>query len=287
MIDYTPYSIKLSGKLIELNTPRVMGILNVTPDSFYSRSRYMERDAIFRRVEQIIEEGGEIIDIGGYSSRPGASEVSASEELDRVAEAFAITRSIAPDMPVSIDTFRSVIVKECNKSFGDFIVNDISGGNLDSKMFETVAQLDLPYILMHMRGTPQNMQSLTDYGSAGILTDIISDMANKVSQLNMLGVNDIIIDPGFGFSKTTEQNYFLMSHLEEFHILQLPLLVGISRKSMIYKVLETTPDDSLTGTTVLHTTALNKGVHIIRAHDVKEACECIKICQSLYKNYTI
>ncbi|MCH5215947.1 MAG: dihydropteroate synthase [Muribaculaceae bacterium] len=287
MIDYTPYSIKLSGKLIELNTPRVMGILNVTPDSFYSRSRYMERDAIFRRVEQIIEEGGEIIDIGGYSSRPGASEVSASEELERVAEAFAITRSIAPDMPVSIDTFRSVIVKECNKSFGDFIVNDISGGNLDSKMFETVAQLDLPYILMHMRGTPQNMQSLTDYGSAGILTDIISDMANKVSQLNMLGVNDIIIDPGFGFSKTTEQNYFLMSHLEEFHILQLPLLVGISRKSMIYKVLETTPDNSLTGTTVLHTTALNKGVHIIRAHDVKEACECIKICQSLYKNYTI
>ena len=190
-------------------------------------------------------------------------------------------------MPVSIDTFRSVIVKECTKSFGDFIVNDISGGNLDSKMFETVAQLDLPYILMHMRGTPQNMQSLTDYGSAGILTDIISDMANKVSQLNMLGVNDIIIDPGFGFSKTTEQNYFLMSHLEEFHILQLPLIVGISRKSMIYKVLETTPDDSLTGTTVLHTTALNKGVHIIRAHDVKEACECIKICQSLYKNYTI
>lgn len=287
MITFTPYSINLSGKLIELNEPCVMGILNVTPDSFYSGSRYMERDSISRRVEQIVNDGGAIIDIGGYSSRPGASEVSENEEIDRVAEALAITRAIAPEMIVSIDTFRSSVVRECKRSFGDFIVNDISGGNLDDEMFSTVAELRLPYILMHMRGNPRDMQSFTDYSTEGILTDIITDLAKKVSRLNLLGVNDIIIDPGFGFSKTLAQNYFLMSHLEEFHILHAPLLVGISRKSMIYKALGVTPEESLTGTTALHTVALQKGTHIIRAHDVKEARECIKICQSLYNNYTL
>lgn len=264
-----------------------MGILNVTPDSFYSGNRYMERNSIARRVEQIVNEGGAIIDIGGYSSRPGASDISESEEFDRVAEAFSIARTIAPAIPISIDTFRSSVVKECHRSFGDFIVNDISGGNLDDNMFDTVARLKLPYILMHMRGNPRDMQSHTEYSPAGILTDIITDLANKISRLNLLGVNDIIIDPGFGFSKTLQQNYFLLNHLEEFHILQTPILVGISRKSMIYKTLGVTPEESLTGTTSLHAIALQKGTHILRAHDVKEARECIKICQSLYNNYTL
>lgn len=264
-----------------------MGILNVTPDSFYSGNRYMERNSIAHRVEQIINEGGTIIDIGGYSSRPGASDVSESEEFDRVAEAFSIARNIAPEIPISIDTFRSSVVKECHRSFGDFIVNDISGGNLDENMFDTVAELKLPYILMHMRGNPRDMQSHTEYSATGILTDIITDLANKISRLNLLGVNDIIIDPGFGFSKTLQQNYFLLNHLEEFHILQAPLLVGVSRKSMIYKALGVTPEESLTGTTMLHALALQKGTHIIRAHDVKEARECIKIYKSLYNNYTL
>lgn len=287
MNDFTPYSINLSGKLLEINSPVVMGILNATPDSFYSHSRCSDKNHIARRVEQIINEGGTIIDIGGYSTRPGADEVSADEELNRVAEAFAIARSIVPDMPVSIDTFRSSVVKECKKSFGDFIVNDISGGNLDSEMFQTVAELKLPYILTHMRGTPQTMQQFTDYGNNNILTNIIQDLAAKISKLTLLGVNDIIIDPGFGFSKTLEQNYFLMDHLEEFHIFRMPVLVGISRKSMIYKCIGVGPEESLTGTTALHSIALYKGTHILRAHDVKEAVECIKISESLRNNFTL
>jgi len=271
----TGKTLNIKGKLVSLDTPLVMGILNVTPDSFYADSRKQSEKAIEERIRTIVEEGGDIIDLGGYSSRPDAQEVSPKEEMARLAFALKIIHKHSPGATVSVDTFRADIARQCVEEYGVDIINDISGGELDPAMFETIASLQVPYILMHMRGTPQTMQQHTDYKN--MMDEIMYYFAAKVNQLRLLGVNDIILDPGFGFSKTTDQNYELMSHLSAFHTFDLPLLVGISRKSMLYRFLGGTPADSLNGTTVLNTYALLNGAHILRVHDVKEAREAIAL----------
>lgn len=274
---FVPHTITLKGSPVEINIPWVMGILNVTPDSFYGNSRYNEEGIITERVHQIIAEGGKIIDIGGYSSRPGAEEVSPEEEYQRLAKALAIIKREAPDAIISIDTFRADVARRCVEEWEADIINDISGGNLDDKMVETIASLNVPYILMHMRGTPQTMSLLTNYQD--VTNDVINELTTKVQNLKQRGIKDIIIDPGFGFSKTLEQNYEMMARLEYFHKLDLPLLVGISRKSMIYRLLDSSPETALNGTSILNTIALMKGAHILRVHDVKETIEAIKIVQ--------
>lgn len=272
-------TLNIKGELFPLTTPVVMGILNVTPDSFYAGSRKQTEAAITERIETILEEGGGIIDIGGYSSRPDAAEVSPEEEMERLSLALKIVNRHYPDVVVSVDTFRADIARACVETYGAALINDISGGELDPDMFATVARLQVPYIMMHMRGTPQTMQQHTDYKD--VTGDILSYFSEKVRQLRLLGVNDIILDPGFGFSKTVEQNYLLMSRLSDFALLELPLLVGVSRKSMIYRFLGGTPEESLNGTTVLHTFALMNGADILRVHDVKAAVEAVKIICNL------
>lgn len=278
----TDKTLNIKGKLISLKTPLVMGILNVTPDSFYAESRKQSEKAIEERIQAILQEGGDIIDLGGYSSRPDAQEVSSKEEMSRLAFALKIIRKQYPEMTVSVDTFRADIARQCVEEYGVDIINDISGGELDPAMFQTVASLQIPYILMHMRGTPQTMQQHTVYSD--MMEEIMLYFAEKVNTLRLLGMNDIILDPGFGFSKTTDQNFELMSHLNEFHLFDLPLLVGISRKSMIYRFLGGTPADSLNGTTVLNTYALLNGAHILRVHDVKEAKEAVSIVKKITLN---
>ena len=272
-------TLNIRGTLTSLETPLVMGILNITPDSFYADSRKQTEAAIEERIQTILSEGGQIIDIGGYSSRPDAVEVSPEEEMSRLAFALKILNVHYPDTPLSVDTFRADVARRCVEEYGVAIVNDISGGELDREMFDTVARLHVPYIMMHMRGTPQTMQQHTDY--ADMMEDIMLYFAGKVRRLRLLGVNDIILDPGFGFSKTVEQNYALMSRLREFGEFGLPLLVGVSRKSMIYKFLGGTPADSLNGTTVLNTFALMNGADILRVHDVRAAVEAVKIVNQL------
>ena len=274
--EFKKYSLNIHGSLYELDSPKVMGILNVTPDSFYSGSRCSTDDALIeRRVHQIIDEGADMIDIGGYSSRSNADDISPEEEYSRLDRGLRIIRTIAPQAIVSVDTFRADVARRCVENWGVEIINDISGGDLDDAMFDTVAGLKVPYILMHMRGNPATMNTLTQYDN--VVVDVIKDLGAKVQRLNALGVADVIIDPGFGFSKTVEQNYRLMNHLGFFHSLALPLLVGISRKSMIYRPLGITPEQSLNGTTALNMVALAAGTHILRVHDVKEACEAVKI----------
>ncbi len=275
-------TLNIRGELISLETPLVMGILNVTPDSFYAESRKQSEKAIEERVQAILTEGGDIIDLGGYSSRPDAQEISSKEEMKRLAFALDIIRRHYPGVTVSVDTFRAEIARNCVEEYGVAIINDISGGEMDPMMFRTVASLQVPYILMHMKGTPQTMQQFTDY--TDMMDEIMRYFADKVNQLRLLGVNDIILDPGFGFGKTTDQNYELMNHLPEFHLFGLPLLVGISRKSMIYRFLGGTPADSLNGTTILNTYALLNGARILRVHDVKEAKEVVSIVQKITFN---
>ncbi|RHR55650.1 dihydropteroate synthase [Parabacteroides sp. AF17-28] len=272
-------TLNIRGTLTSLETPLVMGILNITPDSFYADSRKQTEAAIEERIQTILSEGGQIIDIGGYSSRPDAVEVSPEEEMSRLAFALKILNVHYPDTPLSVDTFRADVARRCVEEYGVAIVNDISGGELDREMFDTVARLHVPYIMMHMRGTPQTMQQHTDY--TDMMEEIMLYFAGKVRRLRLLGVNDIILDPGFGFSKTVDQNYALMSHLREFGEFGLPLLVGVSRKSMIYKFLGGTPADSLNGTTVLNTFALMNGADILRVHDVRAAVEAVKIVNQL------
>lgn len=272
-------TINLKGKLVSLSSPLVMGILNVTPDSFYADSRKQGEEAVDTRIQQILSEGGDLIDLGGYSSRPDAAEVSPEEEMRRLELALRILNEHYPDVPVSVDTFRADIARRCVEEYGVAIINDISGGELDARMFETVADLHVPYILMHMRGTPQTMQQQCDY--TDLMEEILCYFARKVEQLHLLGVNDVILDPGFGFSKTLEQNYELMAHLDEFRAFDLPLLVGVSRKSMIYRLLGGTPADSLNGSSVLHTFALLHGADILRVHDVQAAVEVCRIVQQL------
>ncbi len=264
-------TLNLKGNLVSLATPLIMGILNVTPDSFFADSRKQDEAAIDARIQQILSEGGDLIDIGGYSSRPDAAEVTPAEEMRRLEVALSLLQRHYPQVPVSVDTFRADIARRCAEEYGVAMINDISGGELDAQMFSTVADLHIPYIMMHMRGTPQTMQLHCDY--TDLMEEIMRYFACKVEQLRLLGVNDIILDPGFGFSKTLAQNYELMAHLDEFKAFDLPLLVGVSRKSMIYRLLGGTPADSLNGTTVLHTYALLHGANILRVHDVKAAVE--------------
>lgn len=275
MLKLTPYSINVRGRLFDLSQPQVMGILNVTPDSFYSGSRMQTDAQIAARAEQIVEEGGKMIDLGAYSSRPGAADVSPEEELSRLSRALGIVRGLFPDVVVSVDTFRAEVARRCVEDYGADIINDISGGTLDEDMFPTVASLNVPYILMHMRGTPQTMQQLTDYKD--VTAEVLRYFGEKVDRLHAMGVSDIILDPGYGFAKTLEQNYQLLSRQRVFEVLDLPVLVGVSRKSMICKVLGCTPEEALNGTSVLHALALQQGTHILRVHDVKEAVETIKL----------
>lgn len=273
-------SINLNGRLLSLKSPVVMGILNATPDSFYAGSRQATEAAIAQRIETILTEGGTIVDIGGYSSRPDAAEVTEADEWQRIEPALKRMQKDYPDVPVSVDTFRAAIARRAVEEYGVAMINDISGGMLDAQMFETVASLQVPYILMHMRGTPQTMQQHTDYDD--LMEEIMLYFAQKVRTLRQLGVNDVILDPGFGFAKTLGQNYELMRSLAEFSLhFDTPLLVGISRKSMIYRLLNTTPEESLNGTTVLNTYALLNGADILRVHDVKAAAEAIEIVKQL------
>ena len=274
-----PYTINVGGKLMDLSEPQVMGILNITPDSFYSESRKNTEEEIAGRVNAILAEGGSIIDVGAYSSRPGADNISAEEEKDRLRGALQILRRTAPEAVVSVDTFRADVARMCVEEYGVQIINDISGGQLDPQMFDTVAALGVPYVLMHMKGNPQTMQQEPHYED--LLTEMLQYFGSKVQRLHELGVKDIILDPGFGFAKTMDHNYELMNRLKDLSVLELPLLVGVSRKSMIYKLLDGTPEGALNGTSVLNTLALLKGASILRVHDVKAAVEVVQIVKKM------
>ena len=272
-------TININGSLLNLSTPLVMGILNVTPNSFYSESRKQSDEEIVNRCRVILDEGGTIIDVGAQSTSPTSKFLSAKEEWERLMPALRLIRNEFPDTIISIDTFYADVAKEAVEVYGANIINDISGGEIDKRMFNVVAELNVPYILMHMRGVPQTMQYMTNYDN--FIQDILYYFSEKRAKLSLLGVNDVIIDPGFGFSKSVAQNYELMAYLKYFHIFEEPILVGVSRKSMIYKLLDTTPENSLNGTTVLNTVSLLSGANILRVHDVKEAVECVKIISEL------
>lgn len=271
--------INVNGSLLDLSRPCVMGILNVTPDSFYAGSRMQTEAEIARRTEQIIMEGAEIIDIGAYSSRPNAENISSKEEMERLRTGLEIIRQVRPDAVVSVDTFRADVARMCVEEYGVALINDIAAGEMDEEMFRTVADLNVPYIMMHMVGTPQNMQKDPHYDN--LLKEVFLYFSRKIQLLRDLGVKDIILDPGFGFGKTLEHNYELLAHLDEFRIFELPLLVGVSRKSMIYRLFGTTPQEALNGTTVLDTICLLKGANILRVHDVREAVETVKIFEAM------
>lgn len=275
MDTHTEYAITVNGKLMEFSIPRIMGILNLTPDSFYAVSRKETAEDIAARTEQILNEGADIIDVGAYSSRPGAEHVSAEEEMSRLRKGLGIIRSIAPDAVLSIDTFRADAAAMCVEEYGASIINDISAGQLDERMFDTIARLNVPYVMMHMQGTPSDMQQNPLY--VNLRMEIMQYFAGKIQELHSRGVNDIILDPGFGFGKTVGHNYELLKHLEDFHMFGLPVLVGVSRKSMIYKPLGCTPDEALNGTTALHGIALSKGADILRVHDVKACAEAVRL----------
>lgn len=267
-------TLNLKGKLVDLSTPCVMGILNLTADSFYSESRISSVEQALKRAETIINEGGRFIDIGAYSSRPGADEVSEEQEIDRIVTAVAAINRAFPDVFLSIDTFRAKVARAAIEA-GAHVINDIAAGEMDEAMFETVADLNVPYIIMHMKGTPKTMQQHTNYQH--MLLEMTSYFSEKVDRLKKLGVKDIILDPGFGFSKTLDQNYELLRRMEDLNIFELPVLAGFSRKSMIYKFLGGGPEHALNGTTTLNTIALLKGANILRVHDVKAAVECIAL----------
>ena len=271
------YTLNVRGRLLDLSKPQVMGILNVTPDSFYAGSRMETEEAVRRRVRQIIAEGGSMIDVGAYSSRPGAADVSAEEEMERLRRGMRIVREEAPEIPVSVDTFRADVAKMAVEELGVDIINDISGGELDKEMFKTVAKLGVPYILMHMKGTPQTMQQAPHYDD--LMKEVMLYFAEKVQQLRDLGQKDIVLDPGYGFAKTIDHNYELLKHQEMLEVFELPLLVGVSGKSMIYRFLGSSPEEALNGTTVLNTLALQKGANILRVHDVKEAVEVVRLVE--------
>ncbi|MDO1447385.1 dihydropteroate synthase [Rhodocytophaga aerolata] len=273
----TNSTLRLRGNLLDLSAPLVMGILNITPDSFYAGSRASNVETAVERAGQMITDGATILDIGGYSSRPGASAISLEEELDRVLPVIEAILHQFPDTYISIDTFRAEVARQSVEA-GACLVNDISGGSLDDRMFETVASLQVPYVVMHMRGTPQTMKLLTSYEN--LLKELIDYFQQKVYQLRQANIKDIILDVGFGFAKAIEQNYFLLKNMEVFQILGLPLLAGLSRKSLIYKKLNIPVSESLNGTTVLNTLALTKGASILRVHDVKEAVETVKLFQA-------
>ncbi|MCW9037437.1 dihydropteroate synthase [Altibacter sp.] len=274
-------TINCNGKLLDLSTPRVMGIINVTPDSFYDGGTTISSEAILKQARKMLSEGAAILDVGGYSSRPGASTVSEAEELKRVLPAIENILAEFPDTILSIDTFRAAVAKEAVIK-GAAIVNDISGGRLDDTMYTTVSQLGVPYILMHMRGTPQTMAQEAKYED--VTQEVLFYFSEKLTLARQAGINDIIADPGFCFAKTRQQSFELLNQLDQFQNLEIPFLAGISRKSMVYKTLESTPEEALNGTTALNTIALLKGASILRVHDVREAVECITLVQNLKSN---
>jgi len=271
-------TINCRGNLVDLSTPRIMGILNITPDSFYSESRNKADHALIKNAEYMLKEGATFIDLGGYSTRPGAEDISQKEELDRMLPAVELLLKNFPEILISVDTFRSEVASECIKR-GASLINDISAGHLDKNMLDVIAKYQVPYIMMHMRGTPQNMKEHNDYDD--MKQEILFYFSERIKSARSLGINDIIIDPGFGFSKNITQNFELLSKLEIFEMLSLPLLAGLSRKSTIYKTLGCEPEDALNGTTVMNTIALMKGASILRVHDVKEAMEAVKLTSNL------
>lgn len=274
-------TINCKGKLLNFDSPIVMGILNVTPDSFYDGGNLETESKLIEQASNMIQSGATILDIGGYSSKPGAKEVSVEEELNRVVPAIQLISSKFPEVILSIDTFRSEVARAAVNA-GAALINDISAGDLDSNMFMTVKELQVPYCLMHMQGTPQTMQTKPEYDK--VVTEVFYSLAKKVEELKKMGVNDLLIDPGFGFGKTIEHNYELLQNLPHLKLLNLPILVGLSRKSMIYKVLNCTPDEALNGTTALQSFALLRGANILRVHDVKEAQETIYLYNKLTEN---
>ena len=283
MIEFKQYSLNIKGRLLEIDQPLIMGIVNATPDSFYDRSRLLDPEAIANRVREMVKQGADIIDIGACSTRPGAEVATAEQEIERLNIAVTAARKAAGDnMILSIDTYRANVARHCIEELGADIINDISGGDLDPDMHNTIAQLQVPYIVMHMRGTPATMQQLTNY-NGDVLSAVLEDLAQKIDTLHQMGVNDVIADPGFGFAKTLEQNYRLLSCLDAFHALEVPLLVGVSRKSMIQKVLDCSASEALNGTTVVNTIAMMKGAHLLRVHDIKAAVEARTIV-SLSRN---
>ncbi len=282
---FLPFTLNIKGSIRLIERPQIMGIVNATPDSFFPGSRTLSRESIIERTRSMIDQGADMIDIGAYSSRPGAADVSETEELRRLETALEAIRSVNTDIPVSVDTFRANVARTAISSLGADIVNDISGGSLDADMLETVASLKCPYILMHMRGTPATMQTLTDYDD--VTADVIKEISIILSRLEALGVSDIIVDPGFGFAKTVEQNYELVRNLETIeNLLGLPLLVGISRKSMLTRPLGIKPDEALNATTVMNVIALSKGASILRVHDVKEARQALVLTGLVTKQYS-
>tara|TARA_B100000795_G_scaffold10877_1_gene7607 strand:- start:15265 stop:16104 length:840 start_codon:yes stop_codon:yes gene_type:complete len=268
------YTLNINGELMILDSPKIMGILNITPDSFYSESRVSSESEILSRAEKMLLNGADFLDIGGYSSKPGAEDVSEDEEMNRVIPAISAVKKAFPETVISIDTFRSSVAMAAINA-GASLVNDISGGDGDPEMFHTVKKLKVPYIIMHMQGTPHTMQNNPSYKN--VVQDVYKALSLKLNELKLLGVTDVIVDVGFGFGKTLEHNYDLLANLDYFHSLDAPLLVGMSRKSMIYKALDITPEESLNGTVVLNTIATQKGAQILRVHDVKEAKEMLRL----------
>lgn len=274
-------TLNIRGRLLDLSTPKVMGIVNVTPDSFYASGRTSDALSVERRILQLQNEGADIIDIGGYSTRPGAVDVNADEEYRRLSVALEAVRRLWPEVPVSIDTFRASVARRCVEEWGVDIINEVGGGTLDPEMWPAVAELRVAYVLMHMRGTPADMHTHTCYSD--VTAEVITDLSRKVFELRGLGVNDIIIDPGFGFAKTIGQNFILLDELREFCRMGLPVLAGLSRKSMIWKTLGVTPEESLEGTCGLNAIALREGASLLRVHDVKAARELVKLHMALRK----
>lgn len=274
MQSFLPYTLNLGGRLVNLDRPWVMGVMNVTPDSFYAASRVvLDEAAVAARVRTMVEQGADVLDVGACSTRPGSQPPSVDEEMCRLRAVLPVVRREAPQLPVSVDTYRADVARMAVEELGAHMVNDVGGGTLDDAMWRTVASLRVPYVVMHMRGTPSTMQSLTDYGNDGVLATVFKDLMQKVDALHQLGVNDVLADPGFGFAKTLAQNYALLAQLEVFHQLQVPLVVGVSRKSMVTAALGVPADEALNGTTALHTIAFMAGAHIVRAHDVKAAVQ--------------
>ena len=271
-------TINCKGQLVDLTLPKVMGILNVTPNSFFDGGRYKNDSEILLQVEKMLLNGATFIDIGAYSSKPSAEFVSEEEELQRIVPIVQLILEHFPETLISIDTFRSEVAKACIEN-GAAIINDISAGILDDKMLETIAKYNVPYIMMHMRGTPQTMQTMTNYDN--IIKEILFYFSERIAKARSFGINDLIVDPGFGFAKTLEQNYEVLQKMELFQMLELPLLAGVSRKSMIYKTLHSSAEEALNGTTVLNTIALTKGAKILRVHDVREAMECVTLFNTI------
>ena len=272
-------SLNCGGKLVDLSIPKVMGILNITPDSFYDGGRYDTEDKILVRINEMVNEGADIIDIGGMSTRPGSKPVAEEEEISRIIPAIKLVRNHFPEVIISADTYRSNVARIAVKDYSVNIINDISGGEMDRNMFGTIADLHVPYIIMHMKGSPLNMQAQTEYND--ILAEMIDYFSLRIEKLKSMGVIDIVIDPGFGFAKTIDQNFSLLKNLGTFRLFELPIMAGISRKSMIYRTLDTDSEGSLNGTTVLNTVALLNGADIIRAHDIKEAVQAVTLLEKL------